>query len=250
MILSLLLTACGGSDGGAAPSSATPGGSAGPVVVASTTWAGAFAKAAGAENVTVIAPASVVHPPDYDPKASDLTGIASADFVLYAPFDSFAPRIKEAAGGTARLVEVKLENTAGNIGAEVTRLGQLFGTPDKAAAWLMTFGAEQTRLAASAREAVPEPAPTAVSHMFMAYWGEFAGVAVTGTYGPEPLSATQLADLTAKKPTLVLANSHLPPSPDIPGARTVQLVNFPQADLDLLAVFRTNADRLTAALKS
>ncbi|WP_395365701.1 hypothetical protein ACHGLA_32410 [Streptomyces sp. YH02] len=35
-----------------------------PVVVATTTWEGAFAKAAGAEDVTVIVPQSVHHAPD------------------------------------------------------------------------------------------------------------------------------------------------------------------------------------------
>ena len=42
-------------------------------------------------------PTSVHHAPDYDPKPSDLTAVAEADFVLYAPFEPFAAKIKEAA---------------------------------------------------------------------------------------------------------------------------------------------------------
>lgn len=55
------------------------------------------------------------HAPDYDPKPSDLTKIATADYVLYAPFDSFAPRLREAAGGKAKTVELNLERPASQI---------------------------------------------------------------------------------------------------------------------------------------
>jgi zinc transport system substrate-binding protein len=37
--------------------------------------------------------------------------------------------------------------------------------------------------------------------------------------------------------------------PDIPGAKTVMLDNFPGADLDLIQVFQHNAQSLISALK-
>ncbi|MGH3931308.1 MAG: hypothetical protein ACRDTF_15210 [Pseudonocardiaceae bacterium] len=221
----------------------------GPVVVASTTWAGAFAKAAGADNVTVVAPASVPHPPDYDPKPSDLAAVATADYVLYAPFDSFAPRLRDAAGGDAQTVQVNLENSPAAIRGEVTRLGELFGTSARAAQWLTTFDQRYAELSAKTKAAAPQPAPTAVSHLFMGYWAEFAGLSVAGTFGPEPVTPGKLAELTALQPGVVLANSHLPNNPEIPGAGTVELINFPGANLDLLTVFEENTTRLTAAFR-
>lgn len=219
-------------------------------MVASTSWAGAFAKAAGAENVTVVAPISVPHPPDYDPKPSDLAAVASADYVLYAPFDSFAPRLRDAAGGNAETVEVNLENTPAAIRSEVTRLGELFGTSAQAAQWLTAFDRHYAELSARVKAALPQPAPKAVSHLFMGYWAEFAGLPVVGTFGPEPVTPGKLAELTALKPGVVLANSHLPNNPDIPGARTVELINFPNQELDLLTVFEKNTTLLTSALSS
>lgn len=244
--LTLALTACGSTEQTAAVADQPDG----PVVVASTTWAGAFAKAAGAENVTVVAPASVPHPPDYDPKPSDLAAVASADYVLYAPFDSFAPRLRDAAGGDAEAVEVNLENTPAAIRSEVTRLGELFGTSARATQWLTTFDQRYAELSAQARTAVPQPAPTAVSHLFMGYWAEFAGLSVAGTFGPEPVTPGKLAELTALAPGVVLANSHLPNTPDIPGATIVDLINFPGADLNLLTVFEQNTTQLTRAFRS
>ena len=247
-LLALLPSACANTDSGAAPPAASSTG-AGLKIVASTTWAGAFAKAAGATDITVIAPATVQHPPDYDPKPSDLVAVASADYILYAEFDGFAAKLKEAAGGDAELVAVNLENTPKAIAAEVTRLAGLFGTPGVASTWLAGFDSEYSKLSAQVRAKLPTPAPAGVSHLFMGYWAELAGVTVIGMFGPEPITPSQLADLTAKKPGLVLANSHLPGNnPDIPGAARVDIVNFPGADLDLLAVFRTNAEHFTTAL--
>ncbi|MGH3798615.1 MAG: hypothetical protein ACRDTD_00495 [Pseudonocardiaceae bacterium] len=250
-LLAFLLSACGSAEQPTQGSGAAGGPDGGsPIVVASTSWAGAFATAAGARDVTLVAPASVPHPPDYDPKPSDLAKISSADFVLYAPFDSFAPRLREAVGGQATTVELNLENTPDNIRAEVTRLGRLFGTSEQASQWLATFDRRNTELSAQVKAAIPQPAPHAVAHVFMAYWGEFAGLPVQDTYGPEPVTAGQLAQLTALRPGLVLANAHIPSNPDIAGARTVELINFPGADLNLVEVFEENARRLTAAVKS
>ncbi|RSS84911.1 ABC transporter substrate-binding protein, partial [Streptomyces sp. WAC02707] len=97
------------------------------MVVVTTTWEGAFARAAGAENVTVIVPRSVHHAPDHDPKPSDLVAVAKADFVLYAPFEPDAAKIREAAGSSAKLVEVDLDNDPDKVRAEVDRLARLFG---------------------------------------------------------------------------------------------------------------------------
>ncbi|GIF69280.1 hypothetical protein Ais01nite_73150 [Asanoa ishikariensis] len=218
-------------------------------MVASTSWAGALAKAAGASAVTVIAPANVQHPPDYDAKPSDLAAVAGADYILYAEFDGFAAKIKEATGGTGELVPVELENTPAKIRAEVTRLGAMFGTESAATTWLSSFDTEYAALSSGVKAKVPTTPPVVVSHLFMGYWGEFAGLQVQATYGPEPITPGQLAELTAKKPTIVLANSHIPgANPEIPGAKRVDIVNFPADDLDLLGVFRTNAQRLTAAV--
>ena len=250
MLFTVLVSGCASTDpGGTAASPSTTGKAL--KIVASTSWAGAFAKAAGATDITVIAPATVQHPPDYDPKPSDLVAVASADYILYAEFDGFAAKLKEAAGSTAKLVAVNLENTPKTITAEVTRLAGIFGTPDAAKTWLAGFDTEYARLSAQVKTTVPNPAPTAVSHLFMGYWADLAGVKVTATFGPEPITASQLAELTGKKPGLVLANAHLPGNnPDIPGAKRVDIINFPGADLNLLTVFRTNADHFIAALAS
>lgn len=229
-----------------------------PKVVASTSWVAAFARAAGATDVTVIAPADFAHPPDYDPRPSDLVAVATADIVLMAPFDGFAQRLRDATGSKAKVERVDLENTPQKIRSEVMRLAKQFGTEPAAEAFLQRFDAEYASLSSEVRAKIGPSRPVAVAHRFMAYWAsEFAGLEVAGIYGPKPLAPAELANLVAKRPGVVFRNGHVerPEGPsagraiaDNARARDVMIINFPGAGQDLLDVFRENARRIIAVL--
>ncbi|MEK9520801.1 ABC transporter substrate-binding protein [Streptomyces venezuelae] len=244
-----LLAGCGSGDDPGPEAAKAAGGK--PVVVVTTTWEGAFAKAAGAGDVTVIVPQSVHHAPDYDPKPSDLAAVAKADFVLYAPFEPYAAKIKEAAGSKARLVEVNLDNDPVKAAAEVTRLGGLFGTKDAAARFKTRLEAEVADLNGELRSAWPGgKSPSVVSQVFTGWAAGLAGATTVGTYGPEPVTPAQLAELSAKKPAFVLDNAHMSTGTVLPdaGAKQVRIVNYPGEDLDLLAVYRNAAAELRKAM--
>ncbi|WAU83004.1 ABC transporter substrate-binding protein [Streptomyces sp. Qhu-G9] len=222
-----------------------------PVVVATTSWEGAFAKAAGAKDVKVIVPSSAQHAPDYDPKPSDLTAVAGADFVLYAPFEPYAEKIKEAAGSDAKLVEVDLDNDADKVSAEVARLGKLFGTGDAAARWDTSFKSEYGTLQKELKVAWPGgKAPAVVAQVFSVWSAKLAGAEVSGTYGPEAVTAKQLSDLAKKKPAYVFDNVHMTTGEVLPdsGAKQVEIVNYPGRDLDLLTVYKNAAETIEKAM--
>ncbi|MFG2640673.1 metal ABC transporter solute-binding protein, Zn/Mn family [Streptomyces sp. NPDC048370] len=246
-----LVTGCGGDTGSSDDGSGARPQGGKPVVVVTTTWEGAFAKAAGAEDITVIVPPSTHHAPDYDPKPSDLAAVAKADFVLYAPFEPYAAKIKEAAGSRAELVEVGLDNDADKVRAEVTRLGKLFGTEDAATAWKSGFDTEYAKLSAELKSSWPGgKSPNVVAQVFTAWSAKLAGATTVGTYGPEAVTPAQLADLSKKKPALVLDNAHMSTGTVLPdsGATQVKIVNYPGEDLDLLAVHRAAAAELKKAM--
>ncbi|MFC9592146.1 metal ABC transporter solute-binding protein, Zn/Mn family [Streptomyces sp. NPDC056944] len=247
----LLLTAGCGEEGAARTEDGKK--AAGPSVVVTTTWEGAFARAAGAEDVTVIVPRSVHHAPDYDPKPSDLAAVAGADFVLYAPFEPYAAKIKEAAGSKAKLVEVNLDNDADKVRAEVTRLAGLFGTKDAAATWQAGFDGEYKRLGKELKAAWPGGrSPVVVTQVFTTWSAKLAGVTPVGTYGPEAVTPAQLAELSARKPGFVLDNAHMSTGTVLPdsGAEQVEIVNYPDESLDLVEVYRGAAAELKKALGS
>lgn len=252
----LTFAACGDdaaapADTGATETTAAAGETVDVKVVASTTWTGALAKLAGASDITVIAPTSVLHPPDYDPKPSDLVAAADADIVVYAEFESFAKRLVEAAGGDTVIFPLTLENTAASIEGEVMRLAKQIGTEDTARANLDEFLAAIDELGKDAAANAPATAPVIVSQVFMAYWADWAGVTSAGTFGPQPMSAGDLAGLMELQPTLIFDNYHVPGGQafEAEGTPRLQLINYPGEDLDLLAVFQHNHDLIVKGFK-
>ncbi|PRH79991.1 ABC transporter substrate-binding protein [Streptomyces solincola] len=253
-----LVTGCGGGKDDTSSPSASPAagvnassapadGTQKPAVVVTTTWEGAFAKAAGADDVKVIVPQSVHHAPDYDPKPSDLAAVAQADFVLYAPFEPYAAKIKEAAGSKAKLVEVNLDNDPDKVKAEVDKLAALFGTTEAATTWKTGFDSEYGKLNKDVQAAWPGgKSPVTVTQVFTGWAAKLAGITPAGTYGPEAVTPAQLAELSGKKPALVLDNAHMSTGTVLPdsGARQVRIVNYPGEDLDLLAVYRDAATEI------
>ncbi|WP_436762356.1 metal ABC transporter solute-binding protein, Zn/Mn family [Streptosporangium sp. V21-05] len=243
----LVMAACGSTQ----PQQAAPASAGGGLkVVAASTWEAGFAKAAGATDITVIVPPGVHHAADYDPKPSDLAKVAQADVVLYAAFEGFAGKLKEAAGSEAKLIEVSLDNAPDKVKAEVRRLGGEFGTAQAAEAWTTAFDTEYTALKEKVTAATGGTAPVIVSQAFVAWAADLTGARPAGVFGPQPPTAGQISELAAKKPQLVLDNSAMPGGDALSGVRSKRVVidNFPDQGLDLIAVYRANADALTAAL--
>lgn len=248
----LLLAGCGAQAANTSTPSSTDAAS-GPAVVAASSWEAAFAKAAGAGQVTVIVPPSIKHAPDYDPKPSDLAAVSGAKFVLYAPFEGFAGKIKDAAGNNGKLVELNLDNSKDNVDKEVRRLAGLFGTQPAAEKWIAGFDQQYDQLATQVKAAWPggQP-PKVVAQAFVGYAAQLSGAQVLGTYGPDAVTASQLAELSAKSPRYVFDNEHMTTGPVLPGspAKQLEITNYPGPDLDLLPVYQANAKTLIDAFKS
>lgn len=246
----LLISGCGSGATSEKTAATSDKASSGPVVVATTVWEAALAKAAGAKQVTSIVPASIRHAPDYDVKPSDLAKVAQADYVLYSSFEPFAGRIKEAAGSRAKMIELNLDNTPSKTTANVTRLGKAFGTQKAAARWNTTFGKEWESLNKKVRAAWPGgKAPAVTAQMFTSWAAKLAGAQLVGTYGPEAVTPAQLSELSAKKPKFVLDNENMSTGTVLPGsgAKQLNIANYPGQDLDLLAVYRKAAQQMEKA---
>lgn len=248
---SLLFAACGGSD--SATDTSAPAVAEGPKVVASTSWVAAMAKLAGASDITVIAPSNLQHPPDYDPKASDLAAVAEADFILLAGFEGFADRLKEAAGSTAKVETVATEYYPEALAKEVGRLAEVMGldvaeAEHNASHFSDHFMEESMRV----KEALAGKTPVVLAHVYVGVWAMLAGLEPKATFGPAPLKPSDILTLSKYKPTVILENKHMPVGSGLveaTKATAIEMVNFPGDDLDLNAVVTANADALIAALK-
>jgi zinc transport system substrate-binding protein len=249
--LTMLVASCGSSSNDSAE--LTVAEATGPKIVASTSWVAAFAKLAGATDITVIAPSNLQHPPDYDPKASDLEAVASADFILLAGYEGFADRLKDAAGSTAIIETVATEYYPDALEAEVLRLATAMGLDTSLAksnidAYKAKWMTESERVAT----AISATKSVIIAHAFTGVWAALAGVEPVGTFGPAPLTPSDIAKLTALNPTVVLENKHMPGGSGLVEATDavqIDMTNFPGDDLDLSAVVTLNADALIASIK-
>lgn len=219
-------------------------------VLAATSWAAALARAAGAPEVRTLAPETLQHPPDYDPKPSDLAAARTARWVVVGGFEGFAAALLDAAAGSAETVRVRLSFDPATVEAEVLRLGALFGTEAAAqrfvAQWRAAVAAARARLQPLAQ------GRACLAHAFFTPWAELAGLPVQATFGPKPMSLPQLGELARHRADLILDAAHLPQAQalaEATGARRVLLRNFPGPGEGLLEVLTANTAALEAALR-
>lgn len=110
------------------------------VVVASTTWTAALARAAGAQKVIALAPSALQNPATYALTAKDLEQIKAAKWVLYSGEEGFAAPLTQAAGNApGKLLKVQTDNSPEIILAETAKLAAVFGTQAAQSAWASSF---------------------------------------------------------------------------------------------------------------
>ena len=179
-----------------------------PRIVATTSWTAAFALAAGAENVHVLAPYEMRHPPEYELAPSDIAILTNAEFVIFAGYEGVVPRIKEAIGSDGpQLVQIATDFSAETIESSVLKVAILIGNENFARRSIDEISAffsdwrDELKLQGLAGAPV-------VSHAFHRPLAVRLGAEVVGVYGPAPLEARQIVTLSSLSPRLILDNYH------------------------------------------
>lgn len=201
-------------------------------VLASTSWTAAIARAAGAAEVSTIAPADIRHPPEYELKPSDLLKAKDADVIVYAGYEKFAQRLAETASANGRAsLRLVTDNRPESLVAESAKLAVLLGTKPAQAAWADGFRA----YAESVRKRVQAawPKRRAAAQTSLKPWMEWMGFEVVGVFGPGEPSPAQMLELLKAKPDIVIDNYHNPSGAALAEslkAPYAVLINFPGKD--------------------
>jgi hypothetical protein len=220
-------------------------------VVASTSWTAAFARAAGATQVTTIAPAELQHPPEYDIKPSDLEAVGNAALVVYGGYEKFARRLAEtSAGSGTRTLQVFTDNAPGAVKAQARRIAEAIGTVSVHEQWIVGFDALAEQVRREVQAAWPDR--RAVVQKMQRSFAEWLGFEVVGEFGPAEPSPAVVLDLVRAKPALVIDNYHNPSGRAIAEslkAPYAALINFPGKDgtRSIEDLYRHNAQLLLAA---
>lgn len=222
----------------------------GPRVVASTAWTAALARAAGATDITVIAPLELQHPPEYEIKPSDLEKVAGADLVVYAGYEKFAPRLVEAAGSEAPVLRVTTDNAPAAFKEQAGLIAAALGTEDAYAQWVPGFDAAVEQAQGEVQRAWSQR--KAVVQAMLKTYAEALGFEVVGVFGPAEPSPAAIAELARAGAALVIDNEHNPtgkPIADTARLPYARCINFPGKDgtVTVEDVYRWNASALVTA---
>lgn len=205
---------------------------AGPKVVASTSWTAAFARAAGAGEIVMIAPLELRHPPEYELKPSDLAAVSGARFLVHSGYERFAKRLAETAGAEGlQVLQVYTDNLPSKFKEEARKLAVAFGTLPAYERWEASFD-EQTQ-AMQARVAAAFPDKRVAVHKYLKTYAEWLGFEPVATFGPGEASPALLLEIAKAKPALIIDNYHNPSGKAVQealGVPLVELINFPGKD--------------------
>jgi zinc transport system substrate-binding protein/iron/zinc/copper transport system substrate-binding protein len=201
-------------------------------IVVSTSWVAAIAYCAGAENVHILAPVDLRHPPEYELKPSDLSAASKASLIIYAGWEMFAKKLAETAGSAGvEVLQITVSNDPGDIKAEAGKIAELLGTTEKYRAWAAGFddftGTIRTRIL----EAWPDK--RVVVNSMQTPFVKWLGFDIAGAYGPADPSPALILDMVKTGPVLVIDNYHNPSGKPISEAAQVpyiELINFPGKD--------------------
>lgn len=200
-------------------------------VVATTEWTAAFCRAAGLNDVRVLAPASLQHPPDYELKPSDIPALMKADLIVFGGYEGMMERIRaQIAGSDTQMLQIVTAYAPPVIETSVRAIAEAAGTQAYTEVNLKIIGeayGEARRLTTEAGMS----GMTAAVHQFQVPFARGAGLEVVTEFGPAPPGPRLIAETAQSNAQLVLDNRHNPISAPLqevlPEARGMTLINFP-----------------------
>jgi len=217
-------------------------------VVASTSWVAAITEAAGAEDVSILAPVELRHPPEYDFKPSDVQSIIEADWIVMAGYEPFMNQMIESNKiDDSKIINVNTTNTPQNLIEQTKMISEKIGTQDAQVKWESDFNKAIDDILEKAKENNVESTKVLVQ-MHMQAFVRFLGFDVLEVFSADELSPAKIGELSNLNPDLIIDNFHNPqgmPISETSGAKIVELRNFPGSEhKDLIELFIDNAKTL------
>ena len=218
--------------------------------VASTSWVASIAELAGIDDVKVIAPSNLSHPPEYEITPDDMLAVKNADLIMHAGYERMVKVMTASADiDQARLQKVKTTNTIENLSKMVNMLSQKAGTEEVAQERFSQY----KKLIEDTRKKIKEAGldtKTVYANVNQEEFARDLGLNVVATFGGGPLTADQIADVAKNKYDIIIDNIHNPvasPAVEVsPESKLLIWRNFPQTKEKnaLYNVVKQNCDSL------
>lgn len=222
------------------------------IVVATTSWTAAFAKAAGAKNVVVLAPMMMAHPSEYELRAVDIPMIKHARIIIYAGYETMVKRLKSGMDlKQEALLKIDTDYSMATMEKSIMDIAQRLGTERTALQnidsirHLITQGRSQ--FDKSGLNATP-----VLVNFFQQSIAKELGFEVAGIFGPSNLEAGDINKMVKARSGLIIDNEHNPVGLPLTIVKSdnsyKQLLNFPglHQTITLQDVIRYNILQLSS----
>ena len=201
-------------------------------VVASTSWAAAFADIAGADEVESIAPVNLRHPPEYEITVSDVQKISDSEVFIFAGFERMMKTLGTKVPNKGVSVQVVLDNSLATVQESTLKIAQALGTEDIQKA---RFAEYEKLVKDGQKKALKKKLnkKKVLCNKNQTYLAKELALDIVGVFGPGPVSAEELLDAKKAGYDLIIDNIHNPTGKPVteilPKAKYIEWRNFPTA---------------------
>ena len=239
----IMIVSCSGKKSSSSSSNET-------IVIATSSWTAAYAEAAGAANITVLAPFEMEHPSEYELRPVDISKLMKADIIIYAGYEVMTERLKKGLDiPQEKLLLVSTDYSYAAIEKSILSIAARLGTESVARENLSdirhTF--DEGRKAVSEKNISQRPI---IAHRFQSSLVSELGLVPVVVFGPASPEASAIANVSKIQAPLIIDNIHNPvgqPFKEVsPNALHIQLLNFPgmKDTRTLIDVIKYNVDRI------
>lgn len=220
-------------------------------VVASTSWAAAFADIAGADEVESIAPVNLRHPPEYEITVSDVQKISDSEVFIFAGFERMMKTLGTKVANKGVSVQVTLDNSLVTVKESTLKIAQALGTED---IQKVRFAEYEKLVKDGQKKALKKKLnkKKVLCNKNQTYLAKELGLEIAGIFGPGPVTAEELLEAKKAGYDLIIDNIHNPTGKPVtevlPKAKYIVWRNFPTA-VEHDALKKVVADNIELLLK-
>ncbi len=179
--------------------------------MATTKWVASIVEIGGLDNVESFAPSDMVHPPEYELKPDDIDNLTKAEIVFYAGYEQkMVEKINESLKNSKNdfeIVKITTENSLENIKTEAKKVAEKFNTLDNYERNIEQIENTYNEIRDTLRNR-DLYRKNAYVHVFQLPLAKSLEFNIVGTYGPAPVSAEQIQEVSDLKPDIIIDNFH------------------------------------------
>jgi len=222
----------------------------GATVVATSSWTAAYAQAAGAGNIKILAPVEMNHPSEYELRPSDIPMLMEAEVIVYAGYEIMTERLKKGLNlPPEKLLLVQTDYSYDAIEKSVMALAARLGTESIAHKNLLEIrhAFDEGKIALQEKNL---QGLSIIVHRFHVPLARELGLVPVVIFGPAAPEISEIVAVSKTDARIIMDNIHNPvgqPFKEVlPNTLYIQLLNFPgQRDTHTLCdVIRYNTSQI------